>query len=133
MNHPERKFWNELKKHLPGTTSRIENEVDSGDPDVSGAYDGQDYWIELKYCSNKSKEKNIYKLLRPSQIAWHARRAKQGSLILTIVRYEVMIVVYKAIGLEQEKIMTFYKENNKWQWSHIESTIAEIIEMHGGF
>lgn len=96
----ETQFWNLLKEHLPGDVSRIENSVDSGTPDVSGAYSSAikkaciDYWIELKVCRNKAKLKDPTDLCLDSQLIWHFRRGKLGSLIYVMVRYPTFIMVY---------------------------------------
>lgn len=130
MNKPEQQFWVLLKSHLPGDVSRIENTADVGTPDVTGAYNGKDYWVELKYCDNKNKIKDVDKLLRSEQYVWHKRRIKHGSLIFTITRYPNKIVV-ESLSLSHKHI--FEREKNKWPWNEIESTIVSIICNHGGF
>jgi len=96
----ETQFWNLLKEHLPGDVSRVENSADSGTPDVTGAYCNQlkkkaiDYWIELKVCNNKRKIKSPVDLCRDTQLIWHFRRGKLGSLIYVMVRYPNFIMVY---------------------------------------
>lgn len=96
----ETQFWNLLKDHLPGDVSRIENLADSGTPDVTGAYynllmkKAIDYWIELKVCSNKKKLRDPTDLCLDSQLIWHFRRGKLGTLIYIMVRYPTFIMVY---------------------------------------
>lgn len=96
----ETQFWDLLSEHLPGDVSRIENSVDTGTPDVTGVYYNLlmkktiDYWIELKVCNNKRKIKEPVYLCRDSQLIWHFRRGKLGSLIYVMVRYPTFIMVY---------------------------------------
>lgn len=96
MSQPEQQLWKLIKPHLPGDVSRVENMADEGTPDVSGAW-GIDYWIELKVCQNKKALADPATLLRDSQIVWHLRRARQGSIIFVAVRYpkQKKIIVYK--------------------------------------
>ncbi|MCK5609902.1 hypothetical protein KAR91_48970 [Candidatus Pacearchaeota archaeon] len=84
---PEQNFWKLIKLHLPGDVSRIENVADVGTPDVSGAYQGKDYWIELKVCKNKIKITEVTSILRIQQISWHMRRSEHGSLIFVAIYY----------------------------------------------
>ena len=93
---PERTFWELIKDHLPGDVSRIENGADEGTPDVSGAY-GRDYWVELKVCFNKRDLAQVPSLLLASQVVWHLRRARHGSIIYVAVRYPNMkrIIFYE--------------------------------------
>ena len=97
MNIKEKQFWKTIKKHLPGDISRIENIADVGTPDMSGAFDNSDYWVELKVCDNKNIIKGVKNLLKPSQNVWHLRRGNQGSIIFVAVYYPNMkkIFLYK--------------------------------------
>ena len=97
MSIEEKRFWNLIKSHLPGDVSRIENIVDEGTPDVSGAWSNRDYWVELKICHNKKKLADPTSLCRGSQLIWHLRRARHGSIIFLAVYYDVMgkIILYK--------------------------------------
>lgn len=94
MNLTEQKFWYLIKDHLPGDTSRVENSVDNGMPDINGSYI-IDYWVELKVCNNKKAIRDITTLLRDTQIVWNITRGKQGALIFVMVRYETEIIIYK--------------------------------------
>lgn len=125
----ENQFWNLLKKHLPGDVSRIENSADSGTPDVTGAWRKQpfdigiDFWIELKICSNKKIIRQAHELCNKSQLIWHFRRGKQGSLIFVMVRYPFGILVYKWAGFYSgyPLIKRFYKVKGKIEWAVFKS------------
>lgn len=96
-SHPEKDFYNRIKKLLPGDVSRVENIADDGTPDVTAAYGGVDYWVETKVCDNIRDVRPVNKLLRKSQIVWHMRRVLQGSHIYTLVEYPKFMVAYKAM------------------------------------
>lgn len=93
----EKTFWSGLSKHLPGDTCRIENMTENGTPDVNGCFLGRDYWIELKVCSNKAKERNVRTLLSEEQLVWHFRRVNAGGLVFVAVKYPFGVWLYRAI------------------------------------
>lgn len=131
MNKPEQKLWQMVKKQLPGEVSRVENIADSGDPDVSGACDG-DYWVELKVSQNLYKFTPVEKLLRPSQFAWHARRVKHGTLIFVLTHYPKMLGgvlrLQRCIAPEvYEDLLIMKKQSNKFAWSMLVDTIKNEI------
>lgn len=125
MNQPERNFWKLVKDHLPGDVSRIENIADVGTPDITGACYVGDYWVELKVCGNKEKARPVEKLLRPAQNVWHARRAKQGSIIFTLVKYEKKILCY--LAPETTPVLILEKIKNKWDWEVLTNFIIEKL------
>ena len=135
MNKPEQKFWTLLRPQMPGDVSRIENMVDSGTPDVSGAW-FKDYWVELKVSENKVKEQDLYKLLRPSQKVWHFRRGKSGSLIFVFVKYPKFFLMYKympKLRFDETHLGMYIlrtairKVKGKWEWAKFQSKIEELI------
>lgn len=129
MNTPEKKFWKLLNQNsrLPGDTSRIENYADTGTPDVTGAYEGNEYWIELKACSNKKKIADVLKLLEPSQKVWHTKRVKHGTLIFVMVKYETFIVIYQRNLRGYDLIHTYHKTKNKWPWKKFKEDFIEAL------
>lgn len=87
---PETALWGRLKAHLPGVTERTENVAGSGMPDVYGVDNpvqvgrGESYWVELKVSNRAKRVIDPTVLLRPSQLAWHARFARRGATILVL-------------------------------------------------
>ena len=133
MNKTEVKSWNLLRGHMPGDVSRVENLVDVGTPDVSGAW-FKDYWVELKVCPNKEKDRDVLKLLRPEQIVWHYKRGKSGSLIFVFVQYESKFIVYRYFKADEVfpqgrylKAGTYRKLKGKWEWAKFEHEFEELI------
>jgi hypothetical protein len=88
-------FYNLIKDKLPGSVERVENSVDDGMPDVSCAYYGKDYWIELKVDLVVKPISSPFDLLRASQKAWHIRRAAEGSIIFVLVRTKHNVQLFK--------------------------------------
>lgn len=126
MSRPEVQFWDLIKKHVPGDVERIENLVSEGTPDVSGSWNGKDYWIELKVAKNKRKEIPPEKLCRQSQLVWHAKRVRQGAIIFLIVKYPNNIKLYKVVGvLKYRWKATFNYKVKEFTWN----SIKEIIEL----
>jgi hypothetical protein len=129
MKTPEQKFWDLIKKHLPGEVSRIENSADVGTPDVSGAYNGKDYWIELKICNNKEKIRDVTSLHRNEQLIWHLKRGKQGSIILVMVRYPKFIMIYRwKDGYGMYQPISKNLKGKGFDWEQIKLTIKSEIE-----
>lgn len=92
----ESAFSKLLKPHLPGDVSRIESgSTECGIPDISGTWDGIDYWVENKKCDNKKSLRNVLSLLEPEQKVWHLKRVKQGARIFVCVKYCFGIAVYR--------------------------------------
>lgn len=96
MNQLEVKFWKYIKDHLPGDVIRVENAADPGTPDVNGCFEGREYWVELKVCTNKIKIVDPRNTLEDSQIVWHFKRSLQKGSILLLIRYPMqkMILLY---------------------------------------
>jgi hypothetical protein len=90
MSQPERALWGRLKAHLPGEAERTENVAGSGMPDVYAVHNpvmvgrGESYWVELKVSNRARRVVDPVPLLRPSQLAWHARFAFKGATILVL-------------------------------------------------
>jgi hypothetical protein len=95
MSRKETSFWKLIRDHVPGEKDRVENMVGEGMPDVSIAWNGHDYWIELKVSDNKIKLADPAHLCLDSQLIWHTRRGRQGTIILVMVKYESCIMIYK--------------------------------------
>jgi hypothetical protein len=134
MNLTEQKFWKLIKPHLPGDVSRVENATDNGMPDINGTF-GIDYWVELKVCNNKSKERPIEKLLRPDQIVWHNRRVKQGACVFVLVRYEDKIAIMYASRQQGEEtryhnLGIMVKSANKFDWPRFSLSIKNVLKHH---
>lgn len=130
MRVKEKQFWKTLKNHLPGDVSRIENVADKGTPDVSGAW-GQDYWVELKVCENKTKLRPVHSLLENSQYVWHHRRGKQGSIIYVAVYYPFMkrkTFLYRYNGEHDKYIKIYPIDDDKHDWSIFEVLLKIDIE-----
>jgi len=128
MKKPEQKFWNLIKDHLPGSLDRIENIVESGMPDVSACYKGNDYWVELKICQKKLCD--VKKLHEPSQLSWHTRRVNAGSLIFVIVKHkkEIKIYIVKFTKeLEYELIYTDPRYKNKYSWTDFTNVLITYL------
>jgi len=131
MNKPERQFWIMLnqKGRLPGVTERVENICGGGMPDVSGAFLGQDYWIELKVCTNKNKIRGPELLMQETQPVWHLRRAREGSLIFVMVRYTEDIIIYKALKefRKYQMINSVSKTKGKFDWAFFTEILQRDI------
>jgi hypothetical protein len=133
LRKPEQKFWDLLKNNnvLPGDVSRIENIVDTGTPDISGVY-FKDYWIELKAVEdmyNKISSHSVLKYLEPSQVIWHARRVKHGSIIFVMVKYINAIVLEACIEPNVYEIYeTIFKEKNRFDYMRLQSTLIYLIK-----
>lgn len=127
---PEQNFWKLIKDHLPGDVSRIENTADDGTPDVTGAWYGQDYWIELKVCNNKRDLVDVLNLLRVSQRAWHLRRGRHGSIVYVAVRYPNMkrIIIYemKNISLVYKPVIDI-KSKQGFNWGDFEHRFKILL------
>lgn len=126
-------FWNVLKKWVPGQSQRIENVVGTGTPDVTAAYKGLDYWIELKVCANKSKEKDISTLPDESQLLWHYLRKKQGSIIFVAVQYSWGVLIYEQTEkyAVYNKVIEVRKEKNILNWGLLYNQLETILTNKG--
>jgi hypothetical protein len=128
---PEQKFWDLLKRNnvLPGDISRVENTVDTGTPDISGAY-YKDYWVELKAVEKEySQGLKIETLLEPSQIVWHSRRVMFGSIIFIMTKYNDAIFVSVCIAPKlYENVEVFFKEKNTFDYIKLQSTLIYLIK-----
>ena len=135
MNLTEQKFWKLIKPHLPGDVSRVENTADNGMPDINGTC-GIDYWVELKVCNNKEKERPIEKLLRPDQIVWYNRRAQQGACIFVLVRYlDKFAFIYvkknqKDLRTRYWNLGLFEKKGNAFAWDEFTSGVKQTLKYH---
>lgn len=70
----EKDIWVNIHSHWPQVHAiRLENSASFGDPDVNACYDGVDFWLELKIESRRSF------VIRPTQLAWIAKRLKAGA------------------------------------------------------
>jgi hypothetical protein len=122
MKHLERDFWNLIREKLPGEVERVENAVNSGMPDISCAYE-KDYWIELKAVDGNNQTSPLT-LLRPSQIIWHKKRGRQGSIIFVFVKYNDRIVMYRYV---KEEYLVFdiidRNKNRTYNWDRFTDAI----------
>lgn len=121
----EIQLYNLIKDHCPGHVERIENCVDSGTPDMSGAL-GNDYWIELKVA--RSATDTIDSLLRSSQKAWHCRRAILGTKIFVVIRYMKHILLYRRSNRAEQEYTLLLMMKPRYDWAKFNSTIKESIQ-----
>jgi hypothetical protein len=135
MRGPEAKFYDLLmdkggdprRIHLPGDISRVENIADSGTPDLSGAWNGFDYWVELK-ALDKDHLAPVEKLLRPAQVVWGIRRSNQGTRIFVLARILDRMILLKTLRHgKYVPVAVFKKERNKWPWPSFETTFQYAI------
>jgi hypothetical protein len=125
----EQQFYNLLKPYLPGDFERVENFASTGMPDVSGAWEGRDYFIELKAQPEK-EDGDIEKLLEVSQRVWFRRRCPCGSLIFVVVRFLHRIIISKATAASLVPVAIVKKEKNKWNWDHFQAALKKAIKEH---
>lgn len=98
---PEAKFWNDIKNDVQavmkgGRVSRIENAAGTGQPDVNIAYQGIEFWVELKVGGgDDDKHADIKK----SQKAWHMKQWANGgiSFIWIYSAQHRLIYVYEGL------------------------------------
>lgn len=121
MTTLERDLWKLIKEHLLGEYERVENLVSAGTPDVSGAFAGRDYWVELKVCRTK-KLQDMDKLCSALQLRWHHRRACEGSRVFVLVRhgnalllYFVAVVIHPEHGKQTSHELCFL-DSKPWNW-----------------
>lgn len=84
----ERKFYDQIRAHLPGHTQRIESSTGSGIPDLNGCFRGVEYWVEFKVAMSGET------ILRKEQYAWGMRRACASGGVW-IVSLDINIVMWK--------------------------------------
>ena len=80
-------FWRKLRPLMraaaPGiVVERIESWSTPGFPDVSGCWNGRDFWLELKVERNGRVE------MRPAQVRWLERRWAAGSHCYVLIYSE---------------------------------------------
>jgi hypothetical protein len=128
---PEANFWQLIKKHLPGDVSRVENTADTGTPDVTGAWEGLDYWIELKVSGLKKKVEDPANLCREAQLVWHLRRGRQGSLVFVLVRYPRAIRLYIFTERYAQYVCrNIFLQTNGFDWPQFTLAIKSEIRRH---
>lgn len=128
MPRPEVAFWQLLKEHIPGDKERIENLVSEGTPDVTAAFNGVDFWLELKVCHNTRKEVDPATLCRDSQLIWHTRRGRHGSLIFVAVRYRFAVILYQWVKYAvYEKVVLAKYSGNGYCWGILETALKAIL------
>lgn len=110
----ESKFWQTLKKSLPGHWQRIETMTGGGVPDVNGCVQGQEIWLELKILVGKTYPRwQSSQGVTPLQHAWLTNRARVGGLGF-VVGYWVdrkMVLVWRGDDpkvLEKDPLGTVY-------------------------
>ena len=124
MRKPEQKLWDKVHKYFPGDVSRVENVVDSGMPDITGAFIN-DYWIELKVIDGPVLP-DICKILRPSQIVWHARRVKQCSIIFILTEYTLYLHLQLCVAPQKyDTLILLQKKGNTFDYDLLNKTIAD--------
>lgn len=97
---PEQKFWQQVKEHLPGHVTRIENAAGNGMPDVNVGFNGRDYWIELKIAKSRDTV-----LIRKEQRVWMMYHLKFGCKVAVLAKHREVYYVY-----DRPDITEFYDE-----------------------
>lgn len=67
--------------------TRIENDLDSGTPDVHGCYNGKTFWVELKALAKPKNPLKVSLNLSPGQISWHFNYARSGGKSYVLVQF----------------------------------------------
>ena len=133
MNQSETGFWQLIKKNINGFSTRIENVISSGFPDVV-TVTKKVILIELKV------EKKGWVYFRSSQIAFFARIRKTGEYVRVMIRTEddcIMILSsgdvlkvegrpYKISGMRYKTAhLLFYSQmwEKLWNWEHINKVL----------
>jgi hypothetical protein len=128
LRKPEQKLWDKVHQYFPGDVSRVENVVDSGMPDVTAAYIN-DYWVELKVEDIQAEKGNILKILRPSQLVWHARRVKQCSIIFVLIEYIDYIILYQCIAPSKyEGLLALPRDGRTFDYQKLNKEIVDNVK-----
>ena len=129
MNKPESAFYQLLKRNqvIPGDVSRVENTADVGMPDLSCAFNGRDYWVELKFSEKKAVETDFPSLLRPAQKVWHARREKEGSRIFLLTQCKDYLCLHCLMKKEYLFFAHANKKGNSYDYARITDNIKERL------
>lgn len=102
---PESKFWEYLKKHLPGHVVRAENTASNGMPDITACWHGKEIWVELKVFTDGEWPK-----IRKEQRIWGIQRAGEaGKVFVVALCSDDCIRVWKFPEI------TFEKFDDKYQ------------------
>jgi Holliday junction resolvase len=129
----EKNFWsvvkNAMERDLPGVhLQRIETGMTGrGIPDVNACYRGVEAWLELKVVEGRRV------LLRPEQVAWHAKRAAVGGNNFIIARdkrdgvrvgkFDRLYVWHgsQAVSLVQQGLdcPPLYVGDRPWSWPEV--------------
>lgn len=123
MNTDEKRLWQLVKSHLPGTAERIENVVGAGVPDVSAAAAGRDYWVELKVCRTK-KAKSPDELCEPLQLRWHTRRRQHGSSVFVLIRTGDLLQLWHHI---EDDYVLVWAGSKPYKWELFKTTIIMLL------
>lgn len=78
----ENRLWEWMRDGLKGTKGlhmvRVENLVNTGDPDVEGCYQGHYFEVELKGCDRPKRGGKLGFEVRTSQTLYHRKRWRCG-------------------------------------------------------
>ena len=116
--------WTPLKKNSPPSVhwQRIENTAGTGAPDLTGAHDGVEVWIENKiYDGNKLH-------FRPTQPGWLFKHRRTGARVFVLARKKKTFYLYDAArvfqlvaeGIKTPAIVTL---EPPWDWSALLAAI----------
>ena len=107
----EKNLWALLRDNIKEVHwQRIETGMTgSGVPDVNGCAKGKEFWIELKEVHSGNSL-----TLRPMQVAWLSKRAKNGGQVFVLARKNNQMKLYHIDGIEraQELVKNGYKSDN---------------------
>jgi penicillin-binding protein-related factor A (putative recombinase) len=81
----EKKLWHLIRKNTKGFNvfwTRIESRTSVGTPDLFGAYQSKNFWVELK-TSNLKKLNHVR--LSPHQILWQMEICERGGIVWNLV------------------------------------------------
>lgn len=127
---PETSFYEQLRDHkaLPGDFSRVENSVDNGTPDITAAYAGIDYWVELKYChSNTTALNPARNTLRKEQLVWHLRREPNGTIIFVLTKTSESILLHHFVA-GVYKLVYSQRKAKGFDWQMLKMNMECIIK-----
>lgn len=128
----EANLWDRMRKGLtdPAVTSalstplcldRVENAVLAGMADVNGCCEMKEFWLELKFITDKPKRdgkvfgKNG---LRKEQIPWLYERARAGSRVFIFAQVEKALVLVHGIHAREFNDWDIATMGERARWKH---------------
>ena len=114
----ESSLWKTVKRNLEGPgvdLKRIENNVESGTPDVNYCINGKEGWIELKHVKEWPKGGTTplkIKHFSPEQRNWINRRQKCGGRAFLLLQVENEYFLFwdiKGVGKDLTQLQLYQK------------------------